>query len=105
MATACWRSRMGTIRIVFTPPGDKPRGRTRKTPPTGRRDLSKCDLPEVRVELPDPLFEGKLERIGVEETSRVAFERGGYRRLVVARIVYKKPVQDQPRQTDGKTDG
>jgi len=59
----------------------------------------------VRVELPDPLFEGKLERIGVEETSRVAFERGGYRRLVVARIVYKKPVQDQPRQTDGKTDG
>jgi transposase len=46
-------------------PGDKPRG-TRKTPPTGRRDLSKCDLPEVRVELPDPLLEGKAERIGVE---------------------------------------
>ncbi len=57
------------------PPGDKPRGRTRKTPPTGRRDLSKCDLPVVRVELPDPQFEGKLERIGVEETSRVAKQR------------------------------
>jgi len=87
------------------PPGDKPRGRTRKTPPTGRRDLSKCDLPVVRVELPDPLLEGKVERIGVETTSRVAFERGGYRRLVVARIVYKKPVQNEPRPTEGETDG
>lgn len=86
------------------PPGDKPRGRTRNTAPTGRRNLSKCNLPEVRVELPDPLLEGKVERIGVEETSRVAFERGGYRRLVVARIVYKQPVKNEPRQTDGKTD-
>jgi transposase len=87
------------------PPGDTPRGRTRKTPPTGRRDLSKCNLPEVRIELPDPLLEGKAERIGVEQTSRVAFERGGYRRLVVARIVYKQPVKNESRQTDGKTDG
>ena len=90
---------------ALPPPGDKPRGRTRNTLPTGRRDLSKCDLPEIRVELPDPQLEGKVERIGVEETSRVAFERGGYRRLVVARIVYKRPVQDEPRQTHGKTDG
>jgi len=87
------------------PPGDKPRGRSPKNPPTGRRDLSKCNLPEVRVELPDPLLEGKVDRIGVEETSRVAFERGGYRRLVVARIVYKQPVKNESRQTDGRTDG
>ena len=86
------------------PPGDKPRG-TRNTAPTGRRDLSTCDLPEIRIELPDPQFEGKAERIGVEETSRVAFERGGYRRLVVARIVYKKPVENAPRPADAPTDG
>src|SRR5271165_6202905 len=54
------------------PPSDKPRERTRNTASTGRRDLSKCDLPEIRVELPDPQLEGKVERIGVDETSRVA---------------------------------
>jgi transposase len=86
------------------PPGDTPRG-TRNAAPTGRRDLSTCDLPEIRIELPDPQFEGKAERIGVEETSRVAFERGGYRRLVVARIVYKKPVESAPRPADAPTDG
>ena len=86
-------------------PSDKPRERTRKTPPTGRRDLSKCNLPEVRVELADPLLEGKAERIGVDESSRVAFERGGYRRLVMARVVYKESVHNEPRQTDETTDG
>ncbi len=87
------------------PPGDKPPGRTRNTVPTGRRDLSKCDLPEIRVELPDPQLEGKAERIGVEETSRVAFERGGYRRLIVARVVYKEPEPSPSRPTEGPTDG
>jgi len=33
------------------PPRDKPQA-TRNTAPTGRRDLSKCDLPEIRIELP-----------------------------------------------------
>jgi len=87
------------------PPSDKPRGRTRPNSPTGRRDLSKCNLPEVRVELPDPLLEGKAERIGVDTTSRVVFERGGYRRLVVERVVYKESVKEEPRQTDDKTSG
>jgi transposase len=79
------------------PPENKPQDRTRK-PPKGRRDLSKCDLPEVRVEVPDPELEGKLERIGVDESSHVAFERGGYRRLVIVRIVYKEAMkQDECR--------
>ena len=86
-------------------PSDKPRERTRNTAPTGRRDLSKCDLPEIRVELSDPQLEGKAERIGVEETSRVAFERGGYRRLIVARVVYKEPEPSPPPRTEGPTDG
>jgi transposase len=68
---------------------DKP-GPGPKNKPKGRRDLSKCDLLEVRVEVPDPELEGKTERIGVEVTSRVVYERGGYRRLVLARIVYKE---------------
>src|SRR5436305_6228797 len=47
------------------PPADKPSTR-RKTKPKGRRDLSKCNLPEVRVEIPDPELEEKADRIGVE---------------------------------------
>jgi len=40
-------------------PSDKKRKpSTRK--PTGRRKLSDCDLPEVRVEIPDPELEGKF---------------------------------------------
>jgi transposase len=67
--------------------------RRRGAPPTGRRDLGKLELPVVRVEIPDPELEGKAKRIGVEEHSRVGFERGGYRRVVVARFVYK--VEDE----------
>jgi transposase len=85
-------------------PSNKSRDRSRNKP-TGRRDLSKCNLPEVRVELPDPLLEGQAERIGVEESSRVAFQRGGYRRLIFARIVYKNSVSDPTRQADGNTNG
>ncbi len=84
----------------------KPKGeRRRRTgpPPTGRRKLDESGLPEVRVELPDPELEGKAERIGVDETSRVAYERGGYRRLVIARIVYKGSVPDEAAKTDGGT--
>ncbi len=47
----------------------------------------------VRVEVPDPELEGKAKRIGVEEHSRVGYERGGYRRVVVVRFVYK--VEDE----------
>jgi hypothetical protein len=35
----------------------------------------------------------------------VVFERGGYRRLIVERIVYKEFVKDQARQTDDSTGG
>ncbi len=72
------------------PKGDKPDGRKkRKTPPTGRRDLSKIPLPIERVELLDPELEGHAERIGFEESQRVAHRRGGAVRLVLARAVYK----------------
>ena len=83
-------------------PKDRRRPRT-GPPPTGRRKLDESTLPVLRVEVSDPELEGKAERIGVEETSRVAYERGGYRRLVTARIVYKESVTDDTTKADGGT--
>jgi transposase len=65
---------------------DKP---TRK--PKGRRNLDDARLPERRVEILDSELEGRAERIGFEESSRLGYERGGMRRIVVARAVYKDP--------------
>ena len=79
------------------------RRRRNGPPPTGRRKLDESGLPEVRIELPDPELEGKVERIGIEESSRVAYERGGYRRLVVVRMVYKEGVPHEASKTDGRT--
>lgn len=74
------------------PKSRKPDGRkTRKTPPTGRRDLAKLPLPVERVELLDPELEGRAERIGFEESQRIAHRRGGAVRLVLARAVYELP--------------
>jgi transposase len=72
-------------------------------PPKGRRRLAESGLPEVRVELADPVLEGNAKRIGTEESSRVAYERGGYRRLVVVRIVYKESEPDDAVTADGGT--
>jgi hypothetical protein len=80
-------------------PEKKPRKKS-STKPTGRRKLTDCDLPEVRVEIPDPELEGKFERMGFDESSRVGYERGGRRRVVCARVVYKKDVKQ-----DDKTEG
>lgn len=62
--------------------------------PTGRRDLRNAPLEEERVEIADPLFErlvadGKAERIGHEESCKLAWKRGGMRRLVIARVKYR----------------
>ena len=43
----------------------------------------------MRVEIPDPELEGVFERMGFDESSRVGYERGGHRRIVTARVVYK----------------
>ena len=71
-----------------------PQGKRPKTKPKGRRDLSKADIPEDRVEISDPIFEelvrdGKAERIGFEESYKLAWQRGGHLRLVIARIKYR----------------
>jgi transposase len=72
--------------------GDPPAAEKRK--PTGRRDLRKLPLEEERVVVPDVIFEklvgeGKAERIGFEESCKIAWKRGGARRLVVARVKYR----------------
>ena len=69
-----------------TPPG-KP-----KTTPKGRRDLRDEDIPERRIEIPDPEREGNAhyERIGFEESCRYGFQRATAVRIVVARAKYKE---------------
>ena len=66
----------------------------RKRRPKGRRNLADADLPEVRVEITDELFEqlvseGKAERIGAETSYKLGYERGGYRRIAMSRIKYR----------------
>jgi transposase len=75
-------------------PNDDPKKKKKK--PKGRRDLSKTDLPERRIEILDPDLEGKVERIGFEESSRLGYERGGMRRIVVARAVYRTTEPTEP---------
>jgi transposase len=72
---------------------DKPKRDRPK--PTGRRKLEDTDLPVVHVEIPDPLFEqlvqeGKAKRIGTtQDSSKLAYERGGPRRVVMMRVKYQ----------------
>ena len=62
----------------------KGKGKTR-----ARRKLSESELPLIRVEIPDPELEGVAERIGFDDSYRLGYERGGMRRIQVARVVYK----------------
>ena len=61
---------------------------------TGRRNLKKLALEEERVEIADPLYEdlvakGLAKRIDFVESCKLAYKRGGLRRLVVARVKYQ----------------
>jgi transposase len=72
----------------------------KKRKPSGRRDLSRLPLEERRVEVADPVFdrlvaEGKAERIGYEESYKLAWQRGGLRRLVIARVKYRTVAVDE----------
>lgn len=72
------------------------RGGKRAAKPTGRRDLRQTKLPQQRIELTDPVLEslvaqGKAERIGFEESAKLAHQRGGPVCLVVARAKYRIP--------------
>jgi transposase len=65
-----------------------------KRKPTGRRNLRHAAMEEERIEITDPLFEelvakGQAERMGHEESCKLAYKRGGQRRLVIARVKYR----------------
>lgn len=62
--------------------------RKKKRKPRGRRDLRLLDLPEERLEIPDPLLDGKAARIGTEDSVELRWKRGGFVRVVFARIKY-----------------
>jgi hypothetical protein len=85
--------------------GDKPKRRR------GRR----CDLHKVigeeRIEIPDPIYEGKFERIGAdEETAKLKWRRGGLVRVVIARAKYRttplaaRTVEETPSAADASSD-
>lgn len=62
--------------------------------PKGRRNLREVEMPEERIELFDAEREGKVERIGFEESCRLGYRRGGPIRIVVARATYKIPATE-----------
>jgi transposase len=84
----------GTLEDPSDDDDDKKDKKKDKKKPTGRRDLKRLPLDEVRVEIADPLYEqlvadGKAKRIDFEESCKLAYKRGGMRRLVIARVKYQ----------------
>jgi hypothetical protein len=76
------------------PPGDTPKGRSKKTSPTGRRNLREEDIQdETRIELTDPTLDDTWKCIGFEESCRYGYRRGGPVRIILARAKYKKVVE------------
>ena len=72
-------------------PADRPDKPThcKKRRPGGRRDLKQMDLPEERIEISDPALEGTAPRMGTEDSCKLMWRRGGFVRLVVARVKYR----------------
>jgi transposase len=62
--------------------------------PSGRRDLSETNLAEIRVAVTDPVFEdmvkeGRAEQVNSVLSCQLAWVRGGFRKLVIARATYR----------------
>jgi transposase len=70
------------------PHGGRPAG-PKTSKGSGRPNLRELDIPEERVEILDPVLEGKAERIGFEESCLLGHRRGGPVRIVMARATYK----------------
>lgn len=83
------------IEAIGSSEGDNGDGRPARRSPKGRRDLRDIYMPEERVEILDPALEGKVERIGFEESCQLGYRRGGPIRIVMARAKYKVVVGDE----------
>ncbi len=55
----------------------------------GRRDLRTLTIPEERIEISDPAFEGSAPRLGTEESCKLMWRRGGLVRVIVSRVKYR----------------
>ena len=71
--------------------GPEPKPKRR---PTGRRTLREVELPEERVVVINPVLDGRVERIGAEETCQLGWRPGGSIRIVTVRIKYRS--EDEP---------
>jgi hypothetical protein len=60
------------------------------TGPTGRRNLRELNLPEERIEVADLPWKGSVPRTGTEDTCKLMWRPGGFVRLVVARVKYRR---------------
>lgn len=72
--------------------GDK--GNNDRPKPKGRRNLRDANIPEVRLDLLDAekealVAQGKASRTGAELTYKIGWQRGGLRKLVIARATYR----------------
>jgi transposase len=73
-----------------TPPNDGKKDK-KKRKGGGRRALELSDLPEERIEIPDPALDSIALRIGTEESFVVGYRRGGFVRIRMVRFKYKVP--------------
>ena len=77
-----------------------PRPKPAKPAPSGRRNLQNLDhLPQARIELRDPVLDeqvalGRAQFLGFEESYKLAYQRGGHKRLVIARAKYLLPAAE-----------
>jgi transposase len=78
------------------PAGDDKTPPPKPRKPGGRRDLREADLPEERIEITDPVHEGRSQQIGWEESYRLSWRRAGHVRLVVARAKYRDSESTTP---------
>jgi transposase len=72
--------------------GGKSKKRTGKA--LGRRNLSDMNLPEIRVNVTDPMLEemvkeGRATQMNSALSYKLAWVRGGFRKLVIARSTYR----------------
>jgi transposase len=79
--------------------GDDGEKTTIRRKPTGRRNLRTLAFTEERIEVPDPDFDGKVERIGIEETCQMMWRRGGMVRVVTVRFKYRTASTLEPAGT------
>ena len=74
--------------MMATVPGESsgdanPPAKKKKT--GGRRDVRELELDEVRIELADPVMGEVTTQLGYEESCQLAWRKGGFVRIVVAR--------------------